>query len=104
MFNLDFFRKAVDTNFKKKNVIFLAAPEIKIVNQILFVIQKWPKEWHGYAKKCLTIFLLLYILRKQKKLNPPSKLSLNWSFKDVLRLKQKTTLFPDSYIYTRLYP
>ena len=100
MLNLDFFLKAVYTNFTKKNVIFSAAPEIKIVKQIVFVIQKWPKEWHGYAKNYLKIFLLLYILRKQKKLKPTSKLSLNLSFKNVLRLKQKTTLFPDSDIYT----
>ena len=80
----------VYTNFTKKNVIFLAAAVIEIVNQILFVIQRSPKEWHGYANKYLKIFLLLYILRKQKKLNPASKLSLHLSFKDVLRLKQKT--------------
>ena len=49
--NLDFFRKVVYNNFTKKNVIFLAAPEIEILNQILFVIKKWPKEWHGNAKK-----------------------------------------------------
>ena len=61
-------------------------------------------KWHGYAKKYLKIFLLRYILRKQKKLNPTSKLSLNLSFKDVLRLKQKTTLSPDFNIYTRHYP
>ena len=81
---------------------FLAAPVIEIVNQTLFVIQKWPKEYHGYANKYLKIFLLLYILRTQKKLNPASKLILNLSFKEVLPLKQKTTLSPDSDIY--IYP
>ena len=85
-------------------IFFLAAPVIEIVNQTLFVIQKWPKEYHGYANKYLKIFLLLYILRTQKKLNPPSKLILNLSFKEVLPLKQKTTLSPDSDIYTRHYP
>ena len=82
---------------------FLAAPVIEIVNQTLFVIQKWPKEYHGYANKYLKVFLLLYILRTQKKLNPASKLILNLSFKEVLPLKQKTTS-PDSDIYTRHYP
>ena len=94
----------VYTNFTKENVTFLAAPVIEIVNQILFVIQKWPKEWHGYANKYLKIFLLLYILRKQKKLNSASRLSLNLSFKDVLLLKQKTTLSPGFDIHTRYYP
>ena len=42
----------------------------------------------------------LYFEKKKKKLNPASKLSLNSNFKDVLRLKQKTTLLPDSDIYT----
>ena len=50
-------------------------------------------------KKHLEVFLLLDILRKQKKLKVLSKGSLNFSGKDVLRLKQKTTLFPDSDIY-----
>ena len=68
LLNLDFFLKAVYTNFTKKNVIFSAGPEIKIVKQIVFVIQKWSKEWHGYAQNYLKIFLLLYILRKQKKI------------------------------------
>ena len=40
------------------------------MNQILFVIQRWPKEWYGYANKYLKIFILLYILRKQKKNKP----------------------------------
>ena len=65
---LRFFSKSGLYQFFKENVNFLAAPEIKIVNQIVFVIQKWPKEWHGYAKNYLKIFLLLYILRKQKKI------------------------------------
>ena len=42
----------------------------------------------------------LYFEKTKKKLKPTSKLSLNLSFKKVLRLKQKTTLFPDSDIYT----
>ena len=45
-----------------------------------------------------------YFEKTKKKLNPASKLSLNLSFKDVLQLKQKTTLSPDSDIYTRHYP
>ena len=74
------------------------------MNQTLFAIQKWPKEWHGYANKYLKVFLLLYILRTQKKLNPAPKLILNFSFKEVLPLKQKMTLSPGSDIYTRHYP
>ena len=46
----------------------------------------------------------LYLEKTKKKLKVLSKGSLNFSGKDVLRLKQKTTLFPDSDIYTRYYP
>ena len=47
--------------------------------------------------------LTLHFEKTKKKLNPASKLSLNLSFKDVLRLKQETTFFPDSDIYTQHY-
>ena len=40
LFNLDFFGKVVYIKFAKKNVIFLAAPVIKIQKQIFFVSQK----------------------------------------------------------------
>ena len=43
----------------------------------------------------------LYFEKTKKKLKPTSKISLHLSFKDVLRLKQKTTLFSDSDIYTQ---
>ena len=36
----------------------------------------------------------------KKKTKLTSKKSLNLSFKDILRFKEKTTLFPDSDIYT----
>ena len=92
MFNLDFFRKAVYTNFTKKNVIFLAAPEIKIVNQIVFVIQKWPKEWHGYAKNYLKIFLLLYILRKQKKIKAYIKIKPEFELQKCFTAETKNDI------------
>ena len=43
----------------------------------------------------------LYFEKAKKKLKLTSKLSLHLSLKDVLRLKQKTAVFPDSDIYTR---
>ena len=46
----------------------------------------------------------LYFEKTKKKLKLLSKASLNLSFNDVLRLKQKTISFPDSGIYTRYYP
>ena len=49
-----------------------------------------------FALPFSTLFLL-----KPKKLKLTSKVSLNLSFKNVLRLKQKATLFPDSDIYTQ---
>ena len=44
LFNLEFFRNVVYTNFTKENVIFLTDPVTEVVNQILFVTQEWPKE------------------------------------------------------------
>ena len=43
-------------------------------------------------------------LEKTKKVKVLPEGSLNFRGKVVLRLKQKTTLFPDSDIYTRYYP
>ena len=44
LLKLDFVSKVVYTKYTKKKAIFLAAPVIEIVNQILFVSQKKPKE------------------------------------------------------------
>ena len=49
-------------------------------------------------------FFYFAFLENRKKATLLSQGSLNFSLKDVLRLKQKTTLFPDSDIYTRYYP
>ena len=50
------------------------------------------------------LYSTLYFEKTKKTLNPAYKLSLNFSFKDDIRMKQETTFFPDSDIYTRQYP
>ena len=65
--------------------------------------QKSPKEEHGYVKTIFRNFSSTLYFEKTKKTKILFEGSLNLSFKDVLRLKQKTTLFPDSDIYIYIY-
>ena len=79
---------------------FLAAPEIKVANQIELVIQKWHKEWYGYAKNYSKSFLLLYILRKQKKLKASIQIKPEFELQKCFTAETKMTFFPDSDIYS----
>ena len=87
--------------YKEKSIFFSCSRNWNCESNLKWA-KNGPKKSTATQKEYLEIFLLLCILRKQKK-KLLSEGSLNLSFKDVLWLKQKTTLFLDSHIYICIY-